>query len=43
MAQPAGTATDDVLVAFVVDRATSGTSAAPTGQPALKRMVQMAT
>jgi len=31
MAQPTGTSTGDCLVAFVVDHATSGTSAAPTG------------
>jgi len=31
LAQPAGTATNDVLVALVADLATSGTSAAPTG------------
>ena len=31
MAQPTGTATGDCLVAFVLDHATSGTSAAPTG------------
>lgn len=29
--QPAGTATGDVLVAFVLDHATSGTTTAPTG------------
>ena len=29
--QPAGTATGDVLLAFIVDHATSGNSAAPTG------------
>ena len=31
LAQPTGTATGDVLLAFIVDHATSGNSAAPTG------------
>jgi hypothetical protein len=31
VAQPTGTLDDDILVAFIVDRATSGSSAAPTG------------
>jgi hypothetical protein len=31
VAQPTGTLDDDILVAFIVDRATSGSSTAPTG------------
>ena len=43
LAQPTGTATGDLLLAFVIDHATTGTSTAPTGWTALTNGAAAAT